>query len=934
MKVSVPHVHDAIGVARLIPAQEHAQPQCSIRARGSAAGYIRLPSGSRLPQFSKTVSDINAFYRSCVIRDDMALVEQNLSKTAIDFEFRLSNQALAELYEAYQAFCAYGTHPTSWRSLAVQLQLYLETNPTFGPLSGFERRTFTQVLSRLDTEQFAYLISDALLALFRLSAVLPQDHDLGLCGLHVRKEEIYRSPTSPLRSGNLPAYLSRRYLHEIGKSELVALLLSIRQEIQIRTASTYFAVYCDQSWSPASGSYPSILLYCDIQLPLDDSDALLAYSLQHGTYFNNEHIVEKPKGRTELRSALLSFPRRLIRATTLSPREPVPQPQGPGLTPARRDSVAEDNLDHSQESPHIVWPSKAFTLGGKKGQTATRTNRARALSLDSFTKKDLIPSTRGAFEALWRRRRVVSWPSNLSSKESTISNKPTQGQGPWDMSFSQRQGLDVSQPLEPLLEDPNLTIETTACDDLDCQERAMCFPSSHSLSKSATESDRIAESVTDLHDEGVDVSFDNALDPTGCDKSCSSTHQSFVTADTHHPSSRRHQTREENNRDSVTSCDTFGSLNDGSPELTGYLQLLQRCDLIPEPFIETNWSGRGQHAEFACEERDLIPLEQEEILGRTQTALVESVRCKRVRLVRKTIRCNRRTGIKREEAVLEVQHLYRAQHSHIVRLVGTYVVEDDLAILTYPCAEWDLQRFMSTTATASDSLHRASSLRKFFTCLANVLDFIHSCPIKHMDLKPQNILVRDIRNSAINDSDPFKVYITDFGISRSYTSVEACDTETPTSFTRAYAAREVVLQESRGLAADIFSLGCVYAEMLATLLDISFVPDVSTAEGRPTFWDSLRSARTDPEYGIRPYHSALSNVRSWIQGLPILDSELTAVRGWILRMMDHESVERPTARQIADDPHLPFSCLSCSLRSGPEDFEVARPIKILPEHPP
>ncbi|KAH7130076.1 kinase-like domain-containing protein, partial [Dendryphion nanum] len=310
-----------------------------------------------------------------------------------------------------------------------------------------------------------------------------------------------------------------------------------------------------------------------------------------------------------------------------------------------------------------------------------------------------------------------------------------------------------------------------------------------------------------------------------------------------------------------------------------------------------NWSGRGQHVEYAVSERDDIPLQKELTLGRTRTALVESVRCRRVRIVRKTMRCTKWTRLKREDVVREVQHLYRVQHSHIVRLVGTYAIGSDVAILTYPCAEWNLEDFMRTAPIAEDVEARSKSLLQFFTCLSKVLDFMHSFPLKHMDIKPQNLLVRDIRHSSINESDPFKIYFTDFGISRSYPSVEECETETPISFTRAYAAMEVVLQESRGLPADIFSLGCVYAEMIATILDCSNKACLDPTQ--LSHREMLESTRRTTELGVRPYHSAIEEVRQWLAGLSIVEQpELKAVAGWTQQMLDPIPEKRPTARQV------------------------------------
>jgi len=350
-----------------------------------------------------------------------------------------------------------------------------------------------------------------------------------------------------------------------------------------------------------------------------------------------------------------------------------------------------------------------------------------------------------------------------------------------------------------------------------------------------------------------------------------------------------------------------------------YYDLLRERDLIPDPMIEMDWSGRGQHAEYGIQELECIPLEVEKILGETRTAIVQSVRCKRVRLARKIMRCTKGTGLKREDAIREVEHLHRVQHSHVVRLVGTYVIGINLAILTYPCAEWNLEAFMRTSYTAEDHQIRSKSLRQFVTCLANVFDFMHSLPIKHMDIKPQNLLVRDIRNSQLNGSEPYKIYLTDFGISRAYASAEDCETETFTSFTRAYAAVEVVLQESRGLSADIFSLGCVYTEMLAVILDIS---NATKSESHSN-WNSLLLARGRYGANFRPYHAAVEDTKTWLSNLPTEEPELCSVREWTTQMLDTNPNARPSARQIACDPRIPFPCLSCTLRSGPEDFEAA-----------
>ena len=380
-----------------------------------------------------------------------------------------------------------------------------------------------------------------------------------------------------------------------------------------------------------------------------------------------------------------------------------------------------------------------------------------------------------------------------------------------------------------------------------------------------------------------------------------------------------------NNTNRISTASSYLSALCGTEEsnqqiTSEYHRLLEERNLIVDPLMETNWSERGQHAEYAACERGAIPLTVEKLLGRTQRAVVESVRCRRIRLARKTIKCNKRPGMTRKDAIREVEHLQRVKHAHVVRVVGTYVIENELAILTYPVAEWNLEDFMqSIFEDCVDSMLKAPYLERFITCLASTLNYLHSFPIKHMDIKPTNFLVRNVQNSTVNEHDLYKIYITDFGISRAYESLEDSETGSWTSYTRAYAAREVILQESRGLSADVFSLGCVYTEILAVIADTK-APDLTSR----TYWDSLHACRECPEIGFRAYQAAVPDICEWLAALPLEQPELDSARNWSVKMLDHDPSKRPSANEVANDPSLPFGCPGC--KSGPEAFEVAPPL--------
>lgn len=330
-----------------------------------------------------------------------------------------------------------------------------------------------------------------------------------------------------------------------------------------------------------------------------------------------------------------------------------------------------------------------------------------------------------------------------------------------------------------------------------------------------------------------------------------------------------------------------------------------------------DWSGRGQHAEFDATEEAVVPLTLEKSLGHSSTAIVESVRCKRIRLARKTVEVNRR--LKREEVIKEVEHLQRLTHPHVIRVVGTYTLDRKLSILLYPVADYTLDQFLESIdrLKPDEQPARKFAVSTFFRCLAKGLAYIHENAMKHMDIKPKNLLVRDMRNSTICNQGQYKIYIADFGIARSYRSVEDCNTESRTSFTRMYAAPEVVAQEWRDQKADIFSLGAVYAEMLAVLAHET--RDTSNLEQLTM----IREANPDDP----SYQANADKVRKWLKHLYITsygfesDANHSPITELSALMLCPDPADRPTANTVVNN--IPFLAFCCDVNGGPEPFEAA-----------
>lgn len=317
----------------------------------------------------------------------------------------------------------------------------------------------------------------------------------------------------------------------------------------------------------------------------------------------------------------------------------------------------------------------------------------------------------------------------------------------------------------------------------------------------------------------------------------------------------------------------------------------------------------------------------EGLLGNSATAVVESVRCRRVLLARKTIRCNRR--MKRTDALKEVQHLKKLEHSHIIQVVGTYIFRQDLAILLYPAAEYNLETFMESIIAESpgregfldkeETEPKLRAISTFFGCLAHAISFIHHNATKHMDIKPKNLLIKDMRHNL--SQGPYKIYIADFGITRSYKRAADAETDSPTSFTRMYAAPEVTDQRRRGLSADIFSLGCCFAEMLAVLADTD----------RELKREDLLNIISSNEDLPRSYQSNLPLVTQWLEEIGALNTNNIhfiefSLRPYRVKTMIHpDPASRPSAERVASWFEVSSPC--CTMVNGPDPFSIHKMIE-------
>jgi serine/threonine protein kinase len=187
-------------------------------------------------------------------------------------------------------------------------------------------------------------------------------------------------------------------------------------------------------------------------------------------------------------------------------------------------------------------------------------------------------------------------------------------------------------------------------------------------------------------------------------------------------------------------------------------------------------------------------------------------------------------AFKNEVDILKRLH----SHPHIVQVYWSYTRGRELGMLLTPVAsDKDLGSYLLDIQDTGEgpTLEQRDVLLRAFGCLASGLAYIHRHTIRHKDIKPQNILVHN-----------GQMIYTDFGIALDADGQNTTTTGIAESFTRRYCAPEVANNQPRNRKSDVFSLGCVFFEMLASLY-----PErgLNTQDPRP-YWEQVQEPRSSP----------------------------------------------------------------------------------------
>ncbi|KAI9717756.1 MAG: hypothetical protein M1812_004485 [Candelaria pacifica] len=254
----------------------------------------------------------------------------------------------------------------------------------------------------------------------------------------------------------------------------------------------------------------------------------------------------------------------------------------------------------------------------------------------------------------------------------------------------------------------------------------------------------------------------------------------------------------------------------------------------------------------------------------------------------------------RDACLEEVRIMQRLHHPHMVELISTCIMENRLEMLMLPVADENLDRYLARFSDQANPAKGQVLLRSWFGCLASGLAYMHESFVRHKDIKPKNILVKGSN-----------VLYTDFGIAREFVNTQYHSTSGLQRGTLMYAAPELARYDRRNPSADVFSLGCVYMEMLTCL--------------SPETLARFRDYRTDDD-GDQTYYVNIDWVLQWSKHIEdsVADPTLTPLFNTVRQMLNTDAAERPRAAKVASTLAATAKrCRGCYTQSSITEVRLA-----------
>jgi len=361
--------------------------------------------------------------------------------------------------------------------------------------------------------------------------------------------------------------------------------------------------------------------------------------------------------------------------------------------------------------------------------------------------------------------------------------------------------------------------------------------------------------------------------------------------------------------------------------------------------VRLDWSGHGtSHVDY--DKSEVLPLTEGEFLGHGMNGGVYETTCNGIKIAWKRKYCRRKIG---EREMREIEIIKKLSHPHIIRLVGTYTQGPLLGLLLWPIATCDLATLLEdvdwlhkmvlvetlfsselserraehdadrearlralgilTRDPEIDSHSARHFLKQTIGCIASAVAYLHASNVKHKDLKPSNILLsRD------------GLWLADFGTATDFSVLTSSVTDEGDRGTPKYFAPEVASFAPSGRSADIFSLGCIFFEMLTLYNGYTL-----------SFTRRLRRSHD------KSFQANLHDIVWWLE--KAISIESTAADeyflGLVRSMMEEEAAMRPTADVVEEVVFLinGLGLAFCAKHARQNDSGFYRPCCLPKERP-
>eukprot|EP00658_Telonema_sp_P-2_P059488 TRINITY_DN4843_c0_g1_i2.p1 TRINITY_DN4843_c0_g1~~TRINITY_DN4843_c0_g1_i2.p1 ORF type:complete len:392 (+),score=127.91 TRINITY_DN4843_c0_g1_i2:163-1338(+) len=238
----------------------------------------------------------------------------------------------------------------------------------------------------------------------------------------------------------------------------------------------------------------------------------------------------------------------------------------------------------------------------------------------------------------------------------------------------------------------------------------------------------------------------------------------------------------------------------------------------------------------------------------------------------------------------EIQLLRHMRHENIIDIVDMWEHGNDIYVAE-TLMEADMHQIIRSGQCLSDD-----HFQFFIWQLLKGLKYMHSMQVIHRDLKPSNLLV--------NSNCDLK--ICDFGLARAVDSTEALELTTYV-VTRWYRAPELMLADSYQASVDMWSVGCILAELIKrralfpgknTLNQLERISEVMgsinqkdiSKFGKPDA-KAVKLVLKMPQYPRKPWESVLKDANP--QAIDMIN-----------KLLVYDPVGRLSAAQALEHPYL------------------------------